>query len=189
MLIVQDLILFRLGCWSHRTSSWFASDVDCTGLNLVCLGCWLHRTYSCLFIWARIRTHTSDASLVEIWSSLKILIHWILSSFSPKGLSEAFIGCKTFLHSAFLFQMRKHVSDAVCCVMYDCAWMKCLCIGFHFMFFFLSNLPLSHPCILCKPVGAVSFSSALGDIFISILAPRIVSYSSFLETEHSCSNL
>ena len=47
MLIAQDLILFFLRCWlaqdlilfaldaSHRTCSGFASDADCTGLNLV----------------------------------------------------------------------------------------------------------------------------------------------------------
>ena len=62
----------RLGCWSHRTSFWFISDADRTGLNLnspqmlvaqdfsysprmltaqdlilVHLGCWLHKISYC----------------------------------------------------------------------------------------------------------------------------------------------
>ena len=35
MLIAHDFILFRLECSSHRTSIWFASNADCTGLDLV----------------------------------------------------------------------------------------------------------------------------------------------------------
>ena len=33
-----------------------------------------------------------------------------------------------FFYSAYLFQIKRHISDAVRRAMYDCAWMKCLSI-------------------------------------------------------------
>ena len=50
-----------------------------------------------------------------------------------EGLSKAFIGYKALFCPAFFFQIRKHVSDAMC--EYDFTWMKCLCIRFTFMIF------------------------------------------------------
>ena len=94
-------------------------------------------------------------------------------------------GAKSFFHSAFLFQIRKHISDAMheCYVMYDLARMKCLCIRFTFMVFSLLILPSSRPCPPCGPVGAVSFYSALEDIFVSMFAHRIISHFLLLETK------
>ena len=185
MLIAQDLIFVCLGYWLHRTCSCFASDADRTRLQLGLPRMLIAQDLIWLFVWA----HTSDASLVEIWSSLKILIDWNLSSFSPKVFLKLLSSVRPFFILHFIFQIGKHGSDAVCRVIYDCAWMKCSCIGFNFMFFFLSNLPHSRPCILCRPVGAVFFSFALWDISVSILAHHIVSYFSFLKTRHSCSSL
>ena len=66
----------------------------------------------------------------------KLRFVWIIF-FLPEGLSEAFIGYETPFHSTFLFQIRKHISDAMCeCyVMYDFPWIKCLCIRFIFTVF------------------------------------------------------
>ena len=130
---------------------------------VICLG--LHLW--CQFGW--------DLKFFEDFDSLEFIF------FLLEGLSEAFIKCETLLHSVFLFQIRKHISDAICHAMYDCAWMKCLCIGFTFMFFFLSNLPSSRPCVLCRPVGVVSFSSTLADTLVSMLGHHIVFRFSFLE--------
>ena len=141
----------------------FASNVDCTRLEF---------------------GHSSGLTpLMPIWLRFEVLWRLEFISFLPEGLSKAFIRGKTLLHSAFLFQIGKHMSDAICYAMYDCAWMKCLCIGFNFMFFFSSNLPPFCPCILCRPVGAISLPSALGDIFVSIRACRIVSYLPFFGNE------
>ena len=57
-----------------------------------------------------------------------------LPSFSPKIFLKLLSDARTF-HSAFLFQIRKHISDAMCHAMYDYAWMKCLFIRFTFMIF------------------------------------------------------
>ena len=72
---------------------------------------------------------------LQLWCQfgwdLKILENFDLFElpfFLPEGLSESFIGCKTLFHFAYLFQIRKHISDAMCHAMYDCAWMKCLSI-------------------------------------------------------------
>ena len=98
---------------------------------------------------------------LPIWLGFEILwklrFVWIII-FLPEDLSKAFIGCKTLFYSVFLFQIRKHISDAMCeCyVMYDLAWMKFLCIRFTFMVFSLLILPPSRPCTPCGPVGAVS---------------------------------
>ena len=151
------LHLVRLRCWSHGTCSGFASDANCTGLALgsprmliaqdlilLCLSglttdcqfftfsfifhldlssiassshhffiifftyldlplsaslivLWLY--HSCLLDW----TYTSDANLVEIWSSLKILIQWNLSSSSPKVFLKLLSGAGPFfiLHLYF----------------------------------------------------------------------------------------
>ena len=70
-----------------------------------------------------------DLKLFENFDSSEFIF------FLSEGLSEAFIRCETLLHSAFIFQIGRHVSDAVCRVMYGHAWMKCSYIGFHFMFF------------------------------------------------------
>ena len=133
MLIAQDLIWFRLVCWSHRTWFGFASYADCTGLD-VRLVCWLHRTWFHFSFFTYLDLPLSAAQ-VEIWSSLKIFDSMEFIFFLPEGLSEAFIRCGTPLHSAFIFQIEKHVSNAVCRVMYDYVWMQCSFIGFHFMFF------------------------------------------------------
>ena len=83
------------------------------------------------------------------WDSLKTLI--CLNYFFPsEGLSEAFIGRKTFFfHSASLFQIRKHISNAMCHAMYDCAWMKCLSIKTHFFNSFSSFIVLTNAKCKC----------------------------------------
>ena len=173
MLIAQNLILF-------------ASNADCTGLNLVHLECWLHKTQS----GSPLKLIAHDLILgisawthpwLPVWLGFEIL--WKLRSiwiiiFLPENLSKAFIECKTLFYSVFLFQIRKHISDAMCeCyVMYDLAWMKFLCIRFTFMVFSLLILPPSRPCTPYGPVGAVSFYSTLEDIFVSMLAHCIISH-------------
>ena len=158
MLIAQDLIFVCLRYWLHRTCSCFASDVDCTWLNFgsprmliaqdLILFIHLGSHLWCQFGW--------DLKFFEDFDSLEFIF------FLPEGLSEAFIGCKTLLHSAFLFQIRKHVSDAVCRVMYDCAWMKCLCICFHFMFFSFFFYQICHLLVHAYFAGLLArFSSAL----------------------------
>ena len=77
---------------------------------------------------------------MPVWLGFEIL--WKLRSvwitfFLLDGLFEAFIECKTFFHPTFFFQMRKHIFDAICHTMYDCAWMKCLCFKIHFYGLFL----------------------------------------------------
>ena len=149
--------------------AWFASYANCTGLNLV-TSVW---TYRRLPVWLRF----------EVLWKIKICL------LSPRRSFWSFYQ----VHDPFSFCI--HTSDRKTCIWCSmscnvwCVWMKCLCIGFNFMFFFSSNLPPSCPCILCRLVGVVPFSPVLGDFSISILACRIVSYSSFLETEHSCSIL
>ena len=86
---------------------------------------------------------------------------------------------------------KAHISDAMreCYVMYDLAWMKCLCIRFTFMVFSLLILPLSRLWTFCGPVGAVSFSSTFEDTSVSMLTHRIVSHFLFFGTQnHSCLN-
>ena len=78
-------------------------------------------TVDCQFGW--------DLEFFEDFGSMEFIF------FLSEGLFEAFIRCETLLHSAFIFQIGKHITDAVCRAMYDCAWMKCSCIGFHFMLF------------------------------------------------------
>ena len=172
MLTAQDLILFRLRCWLHKTSSCFASDANHTGLlfDSICLD--LHLW--CQFGW--------DLKFFEDFDSLEFIF------FLPEGLSKAFVGCKTLLHSAFLFQIKKHVSDAVCRVMYDCAWMKCSCIGFHFMFFF--KLATFSPMHSLQACWCSLFLLCLRRYFCLDTCPshRILFFL-FLEPRHSCSNL
>ena len=102
MLIAQDLIWFRLICWSHRTSCspHMLIAQDLIWFRLIC---WLHRTYSCYVC----LDLPSTASLVEIWSSLGSFDSSEFIFFLSEGLSKAFIGCKTLLHSAFIFLDRK----------------------------------------------------------------------------------
>ena len=71
-----------------------------------------------------------------VWLGFEIL--WKLQSvwnsfFLSKDLSKAFIGRKTPFHSTFLFQDKK--TYIWCNMMYDFAWMTCLCIRFTFMIF------------------------------------------------------
>ena len=73
MLLAQDLLLVCLECWLHRTWSCFASNANCTGLNLVLyihldlpltaslVALWL--CHACLLDW----TYTSDASFLKIY--------------------------------------------------------------------------------------------------------------------------
>ena len=104
--------------------SWFASNANCTGLvfglsqmliaqDLILL-CLSGLIVDCQFGW--------DLKFFENFDSSAFTF------FLPEGLSEAFIKCETPLHSAFLFQIWKHISDAICHAIYACAWMKCLCI-------------------------------------------------------------
>ena len=77
-----------------------------------------------------------------------------LLSFSPKVFLKLLSRCEILFHSAFLFQIKKHIFDAVCeCyVMYDFAWMKCLCIRFTFMVFSFikfANFSLMHTLRIC----------------------------------------
>ena len=65
--------------------------------------------------------------------------------------------------------------------MYDCVWMKCLRIRFTFIVFPFIKLPTFHPCTLYKPVGTVSFSFALEELSVSMLAHRIISRFLFLK--------
>ena len=164
MLIAQDLIWFRLVCWSHRTS---CSPRMLIAQDLISFFIFYFPglTSECRFGW--------DLKLFENFDSSEFIF------FLPEGLSEVFIWCKTLLHSAFILQIGKHVSDAVCMIVHEWdahALVSLLC------FFFSSNFPLSCLCILCRPVGVVPLSPVLGKISILILACRIVSYSSFLET-------
>ena len=92
MLIAQDFM--------------FASYADCTGLDFT-------------FSFFTFLDLPLSAGLDEICSSLKNFDSMELIFFLPEGHSEAFIRCGTLLHSAFIFQIGKHVSDAVCRVMYD----------------------------------------------------------------------
>ena len=136
MLIAQDLILVAsdadrtgLTCFasdaSHRTCSGFASDADRTGLQL---GSPRMLIAQDLILFIRLGLHLW-CQFFEDFDPSDII------SFLPEGLFETFIRCETPLYSAFLFQIWNHISDAICHAMYDCAWVKCLCIGFTFMFF------------------------------------------------------
>ena len=134
MLIAQDLMWFRLVCWSHKTSCsphmLIAPDLIVSARMLIAQDLLLLRLsgliVDCQFGW--------DLKFFEDFDSMEFIL------FLPEGLSEAFIRCGTLLHSAFISQIEKHVSDAVCRVMYDYAWMKCSRIGFHFMFFSLHQI-------------------------------------------------
>ena len=69
--------------------------------DLSLLICKLTWTYPWLLGWLGFMV------LWKLWSI------WIIFFFS-EGLSEAFIGCETLFHSTFLFQIRKHMSNAIC---------------------------------------------------------------------------
>ena len=200
MLIAQDLNLVRLGCWLHRTSTWVASDAECTRFNLglprmlnahdlilVCLECWLHRIsfglprmlivqdfILLIFAW----TYTFDASLIRIRNSLKLQFVWV-SFFLPESLSEAFIKCETLFHSVLLFQIR-NIYLMQCMIVHE--WNVCA-LDSLLWFFSLLNLPPSRPCIFCGLVGTIFFCSALEDISVSMLAHRIISRFSLFETK------
>ena len=110
-----------------------------------------------------------------------------LPSVSPKVFPKLLSDIRPLFHLASFFQIIKHASNAMRHAMYDCAWMKCLCIRFTFMVFLL-NLPHFHPCILRGSTGAVFFFSILEDIVVSMLAHHIMSR--FLENRNpSCSSL
>ena len=83
---------------------------------------WLY--HACLLDW----TYTSDTNLVGIWNSLKTLI-CLNYPLSPRRSFWSFYRVlDPIFFSTLLFQTRKHVLDARCHAMYDCAWMKRLSI-------------------------------------------------------------
>ena len=139
MLIAQDLFLFRLGCWLHRTLSYLYICLDLP-LTTSLVALWL--CHACLLDW----TYTSDARWLGFEILWKLRYVWI-TFFLPEGFSKALIRCETFFYSTFLFQIRKHISDGMCeCyVMYDFAWVKYLCIGFTFMVFSFIKFALFSP--------------------------------------------
>ena len=119
------------------------------------------------------------ASLIRIRNSLKLWFVWVFF-FLPECLFETFIWCETLFHSVLLFQIRKHISDAMCHAMYDCTWMKYLCIRFTFMVFFFIKFATFSPIHTLRACWCSLFL-LLGDISISMLAHRIMSL--FLETK------
>ena len=95
-----------------------------------------------------------------------------------EGLSKAFIGCTTLFHSAFLFQTRKHMSDAMYYAMYDHEWhVWVFKLVFHLNLFCSSVLgffAFLRPCVLYRPACLVYHASILSlksiltlDVFLS----------------------
>ena len=132
-----DIPFCQFGCTLNllRLSTWLNLQLWCQ-LRL-CLTSSHTSTYLDLPLTVNAFSYTCLPGLTfdcQIWLGFEIL--WKLWSvwitfFLPEGLYEAFIGLKTFsFYSAFMFQIRKHISDSICHAMYDYAWMKCLNI-FH----------------------------------------------------------
>ena len=176
MLVAQDLI-------------WFDSNVDRTGLNLVGLtldhqfGCVL--TLSCMFTWLDLHLWCQsgyDSKFFEkLWSV------WI-TFFPLEGLSKAFIECKTLFPLTFFFQIRKHISDVMCHAMYDCAWMKCLCIRFTFMVFSFIKFANFSPMHTLRACLCSSFS--VRRYFCLDACPsHHISFFTLENKNHSCSSL
>ena len=173
MLIAQDLIWFRLVCWSHRTS---CSPHMLIAQDLISFFIFFYLpglTSECRFGW--------DLKFFEdFWFNGIYLLSPRRSFWSFYQVWDSFSFCI-------------HISDRETCIWCSMSCDVWLCMNemlMHwfpfYVFSFHQNLPPSCPYTLCGPVGAVSLPSALGDISVSIRACRIVSYFSFLEIEHSC---
>ena len=104
------------------------------------------------------------SSLVGIWAFWKLWSVWNYL-FSPQRFFWSFYQMQEPSHSVSLFQIRKHISDAMCYAMYDHEWhVWVFKLVFHLNLFCSSVLgcfAFLRPCVLYGPAYLVYYASIL----------------------------
>ena len=170
MLIAQDFI-------------WF---VYLLRLTLDCqFGCVL--TLSCMLTWLDLHLWCQGDWDSRFFENSDL---FEFPSFSPKVFLKLLSSARPFFHSAFFFQIRKHISDAMCHAMYDRAWMKCLCIRFTFMVFSFikfANFSPMHPLRACW--CSLFLLCPIRDFCLDSCLLHRISFFVLGNKNHSCSSL